>query len=251
MSLIGIILLIGIVKKNGIMMVDFALAAERQEGLSPEQSIYQACLLRFRPIMMTTMAALLGRPAARGRHRHRLRTSASARHRGRRRSPGVAVPHAVCDAGRLPRLRADRATILRANRQWSRRPASPRSRTRRSEARRGHRGMTFSAPFVYRPIATTLLTVASHCWVSSPIGGCRSHRCRCSNAQHYGLCARLPGASSDTIAIALSSPLERQLGLISGLRKCGRERLRKCTISLEFGLDKDLDEAAGIGTSRD
>ena len=59
-SLIGIILLIGIVKKNGIMMVDFALAAERQEGLSPEQSIYQACLLRFRPIMMTTMAALLG-----------------------------------------------------------------------------------------------------------------------------------------------------------------------------------------------
>ena len=59
-SLIGIILLIGIVKKNGIMMVDFALAAERQDGLSPEQSIYQACLLRFRPIMMTTMAALLG-----------------------------------------------------------------------------------------------------------------------------------------------------------------------------------------------
>jgi hydrophobe/amphiphile efflux-1 (HAE1) family protein len=59
-SLIGIILLIGIVKKNGIMMVDFALAAERQDGLAPEQSIYQACLLRFRPIMMTTMAALLG-----------------------------------------------------------------------------------------------------------------------------------------------------------------------------------------------
>ena len=59
-SLMGIILLIGIVKKNGIMMVDFALAAERQQGLSPEQSIYQACLLRFRPIMMTTMAALLG-----------------------------------------------------------------------------------------------------------------------------------------------------------------------------------------------
>jgi len=59
-SLIGIILLIGIVKKNGIMMVDFALAAERRDGLSPQDSIYQACLLRFRPIMMTTMAALLG-----------------------------------------------------------------------------------------------------------------------------------------------------------------------------------------------
>jgi multidrug efflux pump subunit AcrB len=59
-SLIGIILLIGIVKKNAIMMIDFALDAEREQGLPPEESIYQACLLRFRPIMMTTMAALLG-----------------------------------------------------------------------------------------------------------------------------------------------------------------------------------------------
>jgi multidrug efflux pump len=59
-ALIGIILLIGIVKKNAIMMIDFALAAERQEGKPPLEAIYQACLLRFRPIMMTTMAALLG-----------------------------------------------------------------------------------------------------------------------------------------------------------------------------------------------
>jgi multidrug efflux pump subunit AcrB len=59
-SMIGIILLIGIVKKNAIMMVDFALEAERQEGLTPEESIYQACLVRFRPIMMTTFAAMFG-----------------------------------------------------------------------------------------------------------------------------------------------------------------------------------------------
>jgi multidrug efflux pump len=59
-ALIGIILLIGLVKKNGIMMVDFALEAERKEGKSPIDAISQACLLRFRPIMMTTMAALLG-----------------------------------------------------------------------------------------------------------------------------------------------------------------------------------------------
>jgi len=58
-ALIGIILLIGIVKKNGIMMVDFALTAEREQGMSPQDAIYQACLLRFRPIMMTTMCALL------------------------------------------------------------------------------------------------------------------------------------------------------------------------------------------------
>ena len=59
-ALIGIILLIGIVKKNAIMMIDFALEAERNEGKPPREAIYQACLLRFRPILMTTMAALLG-----------------------------------------------------------------------------------------------------------------------------------------------------------------------------------------------
>ena len=59
-ALIGIILLIGIVKKNAIMMIDFALDAERKEGKSPEDAIYEACLLRFRPIMMTTMAAMFG-----------------------------------------------------------------------------------------------------------------------------------------------------------------------------------------------
>ncbi|HEX7952650.1 MAG TPA: efflux RND transporter permease subunit, partial [Burkholderiales bacterium] len=59
-ALIGVILLIGIVKKNAIMMIDFALDAERRLGMAPEQAIHQACLLRFRPIMMTTMAALLG-----------------------------------------------------------------------------------------------------------------------------------------------------------------------------------------------
>ena len=59
-ALIGIILLIGIVKKNAILMIDFAIEAERNEGNSPEESIYQACLLRFRPIMMTTMAAMFG-----------------------------------------------------------------------------------------------------------------------------------------------------------------------------------------------
>ena len=59
-ALVGIILLIGIVKKNGIMLIDFALDAERNHGMTPEQAIYQACMLRFRPILMTTMAAMLG-----------------------------------------------------------------------------------------------------------------------------------------------------------------------------------------------
>jgi multidrug efflux pump len=59
-AIIGIILLIGIVKKNAIMMIDFALEAERHQGLAPREAIFQACLLRFRPILMTTLAALLG-----------------------------------------------------------------------------------------------------------------------------------------------------------------------------------------------
>jgi multidrug efflux pump subunit AcrB len=59
-ALIGVILPVGIVKKNAIMIIDFALVAERGRNLTPEESIYEACLLRFRPIMMTTMAALLG-----------------------------------------------------------------------------------------------------------------------------------------------------------------------------------------------
>jgi multidrug efflux pump len=60
MGIVGILLLIGIVKKNAIMMVDFALEAEREQGKSPQEAIYEACLLRFRPIMMTTLAALFG-----------------------------------------------------------------------------------------------------------------------------------------------------------------------------------------------
>jgi HAE1 family hydrophobic/amphiphilic exporter-1 len=59
-SFVGLILLIGIVKKNAIMQIDFALEAERQEGKSPLEAIHEGCLIRFRPIMMTTMAALLG-----------------------------------------------------------------------------------------------------------------------------------------------------------------------------------------------
>ena len=84
-ALIGIILLIGIVKKNAIMMIDFALQAEREQGLPPVEAIYQACLLRFRPIMMTTMAAIFGGLAAGHRHGRRLGTAQAAGHHHRRR----------------------------------------------------------------------------------------------------------------------------------------------------------------------
>ena len=85
-AFIGIILLIGIVKKNGIMMVDFALAAERERGMSPAEAIREACLARFRPIMMTTLAAHARRAAADHRDRPRLGVAPSARHDHRRRA---------------------------------------------------------------------------------------------------------------------------------------------------------------------
>ena len=85
-AIIGIILLIGIVKKNAILMIDFAIAAERNEGKSSRDAIFEACLLRFRPILMTTMAAMLGAlPLALG-HRHRVRAPASARNHHHRRT---------------------------------------------------------------------------------------------------------------------------------------------------------------------
>ena len=100
-ALIGVILLIGIVKKNGIMMVDFAITAERRDGETPLNAIRQACLLRFRPIMMTTMAAMLsGLPLMLGHGAgSELRRPLGLRH-GRRAAaePGA---HAVHDAGDL------------------------------------------------------------------------------------------------------------------------------------------------------
>ncbi len=105
MALIGILLLIGIVKKNAIMMIDFALQAEREQGLPPVEAIYQACLLRFRPIMMTTLAAMFGGlPLAIGMGvGSELRQAP--RHHHRRRPARLAGSHSLHHARRLPLLR--------------------------------------------------------------------------------------------------------------------------------------------------
>ena len=100
-ALIGVILLIGIVKKNAIMMIDFALDAERGRGLASRQAIYEACLLRFRPIMMTTMAAMLGRGAARLRVRRGRRAAPSVGPLHRRRPHRKPDADALYDAGGL------------------------------------------------------------------------------------------------------------------------------------------------------
>ena len=99
---IGILLLIGIVKKNAIMMIDFALEAQRDRGMAPADAIHEACVLRFRPIMMTTLAALMRRLADRPRHRRRRRTAPAARPGGGRRPGLLAGHHALHHAGDLP-----------------------------------------------------------------------------------------------------------------------------------------------------
>ena len=137
-ALIGIVLLMGIVKKNAIMMIDFAMEAERDQGLTPREAIEQACLLRFRPIMMTTLAALLGAlplVLARGRGR----SCAAARRLGRRRPAAEPGDHALHDAGHVPRDGAAERSVARAA------PGGPRP-PRGGE--RGGVGMGFSAPFI-------------------------------------------------------------------------------------------------------
>ena len=100
-ALIGIILLIGIVKKNAIMMIDFALEAERSEGKPPVEAIYQACLLRFRPIMMTTHGRAARGAAPGAGHRRGVGAAPPARHRHRRGAARQPDAHALHDAGGL------------------------------------------------------------------------------------------------------------------------------------------------------
>ena len=107
-AFVGVIMLVGLVKKNGIMMVDFAAVAEREHGKTPLEAIHEACLVRFRPIMMTTMCALVGTlPIALGLGRGR-RIAASARPGGRRRAAGLAAADALHHAGVL-RVHRERA----------------------------------------------------------------------------------------------------------------------------------------------
>ena len=96
------------------MMIDFALDAERNEGKPPREAIYQACLLRFRPILMTTMAAVLGALPLMLGTGDGLGTAPSARHRHRRRPAGQPVADAVHDAGDLSLVRSSRGALCRA-----------------------------------------------------------------------------------------------------------------------------------------
>ena len=194
-AIIGIILLIGIVKKNAIMMIDFALVAEREEGKPPREAIHQACLLRFRPILMTTMAALLGAlPLMLG-------TGTGSE---LRRPLGVAIVGGLI-VSQVLTLFTTPVIYLMFDRLAAR--MSP-TRDRNGwpmATRAGGTAMNLSAPFIAPSggdhAADHRHRARRRCSRSS---SCRSRRCRRWISRPSRCTAQLPGASPDTVATSVA-----------------------------------------------
>ena len=232
-SFVGLIMLIGIVKKNAIMQIDFALDAERQHGKTPTEAIYEGCLIRFRPIMMTTHGGAARRAADRARLRRRRRGAPAARPRRRRRSARLAAHHAVSDAGRL-HLHGGACVKTRKIR---------RSRRRRLAATR--KLMNISEGFIRRPIATSLLMAAialfgAVAYRSLPVSDLPN-----VDFPTLLVTAQLPGASPETMGASVATPLENQFSTIAGLESMTSvNSLGSTQITLEFDSNRSLDGAA-------
>ena len=237
-ALIGIVLLMGIVKKNAILMIDFAIDAERYQGLSPEESIVQAALLRFRPIMMTTLAALFGAlPLA-------LESGTGSELRnplgvtivgGLLLSP---IAHALHHAGHLSlhgaaarAADADTSAAIAGN-----------------CARSGGIGggpMNFSWPFIRRPIGTTLMAIGlfllgAIAYAFLPVASLPS-----VEFPTISVNASRPGADPNTMAATVAAPLERRLGEIAGVTELtSTSSLGSSHITVQFDLSRSIEGAA-------
>ena len=226
LALIGLVLLIGIVKKNAIMMIDFALEAQRERGLTPEAAIREACLLRFRPIMMTTAAALLGAlPLAFG-------TGSGAE---LRQPLGVSIVGGLLVSQVLTlfttpvvylTMSASETRFRMAERSVVSRPRPSEPKVARSRITQG---------LISRPVATALLGIAlmligTLAYNRLPVAALPR-----TDSPTIQVSASLPGASPETMASSVATPLERHMGRIAGLTEMTSTSSRGSTgITLQF-----------------
>ncbi len=232
-GIIGIILLIGIVKKNAIMMIDFALVAEREQGMSPRDAIYHASLLRFRPILMTTMAALLGAlPLMLGTG-----TGSELRHPLGITIVGGLILRQLLTLFTTPVIYLYFDRLERRIGRLGRRAAGPERRRARNEPLRA----VHPPPGRHRRSSPS----ASRSPASSPTSSCRCRRCRRWTSRPSRCSANLAGASPDVMATTVATPLERHLGQIADVTEMtSSSSAGSAHITLQFGLNRDIDGAA-------
>ena len=234
-ALIGIVLLMGIVKKNAILMIDFAIDAERHQGLPPEEAIVQAALLRFRPIMMTTLAALFGA----------LPLALEAGTGSELRNPlGITIIGGLL-LSQLLTLYTTPVIYLYMERLRARVAPAPPPSTPRRVAR--SRPWALSAPFIRRPIGTTLMAIGlflvgavAYAFLPVSVASLPSVEFPTINVT-----ASRPGADPNVMAATVAAPIERRLGEISGVTELTSvTSLGQSRITIQFDLNRSIEGAA-------